>query len=256
MRGAVGSIFSSRRLPPAQRSALLREVLELSRTKHVEGPPVIVFDLDGTLMDNRPRVVRIFRELAEVWAAAQPGASAKVRAATDDDITYGVVENLKHLGVADEALHAEAFGFWKDRFFRDEYLRYDVAWPGAVSFVRGCYEAGASIVYLTGRDLPAMALGTFASLRDLGFPIGVVNTSLVLKPDFDTPDVTFKRGVAPAFGKVGRVIAAFDNEPGNNNLFLEFHPHARSILVDSHHAPDPPALDPNASVIETFVIEG
>lgn len=216
----------------------------------------MVFDLDGTLMDNRPRVVRILHELGDAWAATQPAAAAKARAATDEGITYGVVENLKHLGLDDEALHGEAFTFWKDRFFHDDYLRYDVAWPGAVSFARGCYEAGASLVYLTGRDLPAMALGTFASLRDLGFPIGVVNTSLVLKPDFDTPDVTFKRSVAPAFGKIGRVIAAFDNEPGNNNLFLEFHPHARSILVDSHHAPDPPPLEQGVSVIDSFIIDG
>jgi hypothetical protein len=256
MRLVVGSIFAARRLPPSQRSALLREVLDLAGARHVEGPPVAVFDLDGTLMDNRPRVVRILHELADAWSAERPDEAVKLRSAVVDDITYGVVENLKNLGIEGDALHAEAFAFWKERFFRDEYIKYDVAWPGAVSFVRGCYEAGASIVYLTGRDLPAMALGTFASLRDLGFPIGVVNTSLVLKPDFDTPDVTFKRGVAPAFGKVGRVIAAFDNEPGNNNLFLEFHPHARSIFVDSHHAPDPPALDANVSVIESFVIEG
>ncbi len=252
----MGSIFAPRRLSPPQRSALLREVLELSGAKHLEGPPVLVFDLDGTLMDNRPRVVRILHELGDAWRAARPEVASQLSAASCDDITYGVVENLKHLGVTDEALHAEGFTFWKERFFRDEYIKYDTAWPGAVSFVRGCYEAGASIVYLTGRDLPAMALGTFASLRDLGFPIGVVNTSLVLKPDFETPDVTFKRGVAPAFGKVGRVIAAFDNEPGNNNLFIEFHPHAKSILVDSHHAPDPPALHEGVSVIESFIIEG
>lgn len=256
MRGVVASLFAPRRLSPTHRSALLREVLELASSRHVEGPPVVVFDLDGTLMDNRPRVVRIFHELADAWQAGQPDAAAQVRAASDDDITYGVVENLKHFGITDEALHAEAFTFWKERFFRDAYMKYDVAWPGAVAFARGCYEAGASVVYLTGRDLPAMALGTFASLRDLGFPIGVVNTSLVLKPDFDTPDVVFKRGVAPAFGKIGRVIAAFDNEPGNNNLFHEFHPHARSILVDSHHAPDPPELSPAVSVIDSFIIDG
>ena len=44
--------------------------------------------------------------------------------------------------------------------------------------------------------------------------------------------------------------------PSNNNLFLEFHPHAKSILVDSHHAPDPPALERGVSVIDSFVIDG
>ncbi len=249
------SSFFSRRLPANDRAAILREVLELAGTRHAEGPPVVVFDLDGTLLDNRPRVVRILHELAETWAEQHPEEATKLRASHTDLVAYGIVHNAQALGVDDATLHDAIFTFWKDRFFRDAYLRHDVEVPGALSFVRACYAAGASIVYLTGRDLPAMALGTFASLRDLGFPIGVVNTSLVLKPDFETPDVEFKRGVAPAFGKIGRVVASFDNEPANANLFLEHHPHAKSIFVDTQHAPDPPPLDPRVVVIDSFVIE-
>jgi hypothetical protein len=252
----LASNFTPRRLAAPERSRLLREILALAGARHDEGPPVLVFDLDGTLMDNRPRVVRILHELADVWASSRRAEADKLRASTIDGITYGVIANVEALGVVYTSLHEEVFTFWKDRFFRDEYLRHDVALPGAVSFVRACYEAGASIVYLTGRDLPAMALGTFASLRDLGFPIGVVNTSLVLKPDFETPDVDFKRGVAPAFGKIGRVVAAFDNEPANNNLFVEHHPGARSVFVDTQHAPDPPPLHPEVAVIDSFVTEG
>lgn len=249
------SSFFSRRLHATDRAAILRDVLALAAAPHTEGPPVIVFDLDGTLLDNRPRVVRILHELADQWASSRPAEAAKLRAASTDLVAYGIVHNARTLGVTDTSVHDEIFGFWKDRFFRDEYLRHDVEVPGAVSFVKDCYAAGASIVYLTGRDLPAMALGTFASLRDLGFPIGVVNTSLVLKPDFETPDVEFKRGVAPAFGKIGRVIASFDNEPANANLFLEHHPRARSIFVDTQHAPDPPPLDPRVAVIDSFVVD-
>lgn len=249
------SSFFPRRLHATDRATLLQEVVKASSTRHVDGPPVIVFDLDGTLLDNRPRVVAILHELAEAWADERPAEAAKLRAATVEKVAYGIVHNAQTLGLDDAEVHDAIFTFWKDRFFRDEYLRHDVEVPGAVAFTRACYEAGASIVYLTGRDLPAMALGTFASLRDLGFPIGVVNTSLVLKPDFETPDVEFKRGVAPAFGKIGRVIASFDNEPANANLFLEHHPHGRHVFVDTQHAPDPPPLDPRVAVIDTFQID-
>jgi hypothetical protein len=238
-----------------ERSNLLGEVVAGARLRHADGPPVIVFDLDGTLLDNRPRVVAIFHELAAAWSTERPEAAAKLAASHVDRVSYGVVHNAVELGIEEPELHELITAFWKDRFFRDAYLHHDVAVPGAVDFVRACYDAGASIVYLTGRDLPAMALGTFASLRDCGFPIGVVNTSLVLKPDFETPDVSFKNGVAPAFGKVGRVIAAFDNEPGNNNLFLEHHPHACSVFVDTQHAPDPPPLDARVAVIDSFLTE-
>ena len=124
--------------------------------------------------------------------------------------------------------------------------------PGAVKFARACHDAGALLVYLTGRDLPGMALGTFKSLRDLGFPIGTMGTKLVTKPAFEIPDTEFKQSVARDLGRFGEVIAVFDNEPANCNLLLEAYPKCESVFVDSQHAPDPPVLDARVHVIDTF----
>lgn len=165
---------------------------------------------------------------------------------------YGVDENLLRHGISSEELRELGAQFWKERFFVDAYMKYDVPVVGACEFVQACYQAGASIVYLTGRDLPNMALGTFASLRDHGFPIGVVGTSLVTKPTFAMPDLDFKRAVVPEFSRVGRLVASFDNEPGNVNLFLEANPEAESVFVDTQHAPNPPDLDSRAIVIDGF----
>ena len=250
------SNFAPRRLSPSSRAALLRSILEAAGRRFGEAPPVVVFDLDGTLLDNRPRVVRIFHELADAWNEAHPDASAILRTTRDEHIGYGVGENLARLGIDDASLQAAGLDFWKERFFYDAYMKYDVEVPGAAAFVRACYEAGAAIVYLTGRDLPNMALGTFGSLRDLGFPIGVVASTLVTKPVFEMPDTDFKRALAPTFSRVGHVIASFDNEPANVNLFHEFHPHAHGVFVDTQHAPDPPELDDRASVIDSFEIDG
>lgn len=214
--------------------------------------PVIVFDLDGTLLDNRPRVARIFHELAAAWEREHPEASRALAAAKSEAIVYGLHENLDLLGVRDEALREQAFAFWRERFFIDAYMKYDEPTKGALEFVRACYQAGATIVYLTGRDLPNMALGTFASLRDVGFPIGVVGTSLVTKPAFEIPDAEFKNEVAPALVRHGHIVAAFDNEPANNNLFKHHHPRAESVFLDTHHAPNPPSLDESVIVIDTF----
>jgi hypothetical protein len=250
------SAYANRRLSPASRAEQLRSIIDASKRRHGEAPPVVVFDLDGTLLDNRPRVVRIFHELAMSWSSKHPDAAARCATARDELIGYGVVENLVRLGIHDRALLEEGAEFWKQRFFHDPYMKYDVEVPGAAAFVRACYEAGASIVYLTGRDLPNMAVGTFASLRDSGFPIGVVATTLITKPTFEMPDTDFKRAVAPTFARVGHVIASFDNEPANINLFLEHHPHAHAIFVDTQHAPDPPTLDDRAIVIDSFSLDG
>jgi hypothetical protein len=247
--------FFHLRLPPAERAAVLRSVVDRVRRQAARSPAVVVFDLDGTLMDNRPRVVAILHELALVWWAAHPVAAAACARAQADDIGYGFLANLRRLGVVDPALHEEGLAFWKERFFQDPHVKHDVEIPGARAYVKACYAAGAVVVYLTGRDLPNMALGSFASLRDLGFPIGVIGTELVVKPTFDMPDADFKREVAPELSRLGTVIAAFDNEPANVNLFLAAHPDAQGIFLDTQYAPDPVTLDPRAQVIASFDLD-
>ena len=247
------SIFHEKRLPAAERATLLRKILDRAEESAKAGKhPVIVFDLDGTLIDNRPRVVAIFHELGEHWRERHPEAAARCRAATVDQIGYGVVDNLKRFGVEESWLHEEGFHFWKERFFTDDYQAHDIELPGALAFAKGCHDRGVFLVYLTGRDLPGMALGTFKSLRDLGFPIATMGAKLVTKPAFDIPDTEFKQSVARDIGRYGEVIAVFDNEPANCNLLLEAYPECDSVFVDSQHAPDPPALDPRVVVIDTF----
>lgn len=245
------SPFVESRLPPEEQTRVLRLVLDRVRERRGGRPPVLVFDLDGTLMDNRPRVVRILHDLAEHWAERFPEAAECCRRATAEAIGYGFHDNLLRLGVHAD-LHQEGFMFWRERFFTDSILRHDIEVAGAREFVQACYEAGAVCVYLTGRDLPNMALGSFGSLRDLGFPIGVVGTELVVKPTFEMPDPDFKRIVAPGLERVGEVIGVFDNEPANCNLMLEFHPDATTVFLDTQAAPNPPPLDRRVHVIEDF----
>ncbi|MEO7327271.1 MAG: HAD family hydrolase [Minicystis sp.] len=247
--------YFQRRLDAPARKQLLDRVLDRIRAQVAQGPAIVVFDLDGTLMDNRPRVVAILHELAEAWRAPHPEASARCAKAQPDDISYGIVENLMRLGVTDPALHEEGFEFWKQRFFGDPHQRHDVEICGARAYAHACYQAGAVLVYLTGRDLPNMALGSFASLRDQGFPIGIIGTELVVKPSFDMPDADFKRGVAPELRRLGTVVAAFDNEPANVNIFLEAYPDCDGVFLDTQYAPDPPPLDPRARVIHTFDLD-
>jgi hypothetical protein len=247
--------FHHLRLAPADQTRVLRGIIDRANERTLRGPPVFVFDLDGTLMDNRPRVVAILHELADEWKLAHPEAAEACSRATPEQIGYGFIENLRRLGVSKEELHDVGLNFWKARFFADHHIRHDVEVRGARDFVHACYKAGGIIVYFTGRDLPNMALGSFASLRDLGFPIGVVGTELVTKPAFEIPDTEFKRSVAPEFRRIGEVVAVFDNEPANCNLFLDAHPECTSVLLDTQCAPDPPAPYPNVHVVGSFELD-
>jgi hypothetical protein len=251
----VSSFFSHKRLSTPERSRLLRQLADRARERSSRGPSVLVFDLDGTLMDNRPRVAAILRELAEAWRGAHPAEATACAQVEPSGIVYGFVENLRRLGVTDPALHEEGFAFWRARFFGDHHVRHDIEVRGACDYVRTCHRAGATIVYLTGRDLPNMALGSFASLRDLGFPIGMIGTELVTKPSFEQPDAEFKQEIAPELARLGDVIGVFDNEPMNCNLLLDAHPGSTAVLLDTQHAPNPPPLDPRVHVIHTFELD-
>jgi len=240
----VATPFTDRLLDADTRRAILRDVI---RRTQASDRPVIVFDLDGTLLDNRPRTVAILNELAEHWHDhAEP-----LRGAAIESTVYSLGENLEILGIP-EPHHEPAFLFWKERFFHDDYMHHDIALPGAVDFARTLYAAGANLVYLTGRDLPGMALGTFKSLRDEGFPIGVVGTELVVKPAFETPDADFKQDVAETLSRLGEVIASFDNEAANCNLLLNEHPESLAFFVDTLCAPNAPPLHAAVRVIDHF----
>jgi hypothetical protein len=240
------------RLSPDEQKSLLDQIVESCRANGKARTPVVVFDLDGTLMDNRPRTAAILRELSEQWSTKYPSSASKLATAEAHQLAYLLTDSLGQLGVTRTEQIREAEVYWRERFFTDGYLSHDVEVPGASAFARACYEAGGILVYFTGRDLPLMGLGSFASLRDLGFPIGVPGTELVLKPDANMPDEAFKRMQGPALERVGRVVAIFDNEPGNCNLLGAHFPEAHSILLDTQHLPGAPPLDATVRVIADF----
>ena len=107
-------------------------------------------------------------------------------------------------------------------------------------------------MYLTGRDLPLMGIGSFRSLRDSGFPIGVPRDGARLQ----ARRRDCRRGVqaleAPKLARVGAIVASFDNEPGNCNTILAQNPECESVLVDTQHLPGAPPLDPRVHVIADF----
>ncbi|HVJ94367.1 MAG TPA: HAD family hydrolase [Labilithrix sp.] len=238
-----------KRITSAEQHVLFARVVQRSRPSSGQPVPVVVFDLDGTLMDNRPRTEVILRELAAELHREAHSAAEILAAARAEGLAYLLTDSLRTLGVEHPELIERAEAYWRDRFFSDHYLKHDIAIDGGVELARACYNAGATLVYFTGRDLPLMGLGSFQSLRDLGFPIGVVGTELVCKPEAKIPDDVFKREEGPKLSRIGKVIAAFDNEPGNCNVFREICPDADVVFVDTQHLPGAPPLAPGVHVV-------
>lgn len=229
----------------------LESVIARCRTERERGvTPVVVFDLDHTLFDNGPRTWQILTEFAD--ETRNDALRTALDALDRTGLPYLLSETLERVGFEDKALHDAAFGFWRKRFFTDEYQRYDLPLRGAVEFATETFRAGATLVYLSGRDAPGMLVGCAASLRQHHFPVGVAHTTIVLKPDFDTTDLEFKTEAVEYIHGLGTVVASFDNEPGNCNLFRRRWQGALTAFVRTQHAPDPPALDDGIVTLEDF----
>ncbi len=234
---------------------VLRRILAEAADHAAKPAPAVVFDLDATLFDNRPRTLEILMELREEVVEGDPDLADALLSLEVDRIHYLLTDTLKECGVyrADLVKHISAY--WHERFFTDEYVACDVALEGAPEYVRACYEAGAVIVYLTGRDIPGMLAGTVAKLRDDGFPIAVAGTELVLKPDPNMSDEAFKRTALPTLERVGEVIAFFDNEPANCNLAKAMFPDATVVLLETQKVPGAPEPDDDIEILADFRID-
>lgn len=213
--------------------------------------PVVVFDLDHTLFDGRPRTLRILQEFAA--QADDADLAAKITALPAARVYYDLRATLANAGITEATTVAAATEFWRERFFSDAYVVMDVALAGAAAYVRSLHAAGAQVVYLTGRWAPTMLVGTVAALQTAGMPVGIAGTHLILKPDPMQEDATFKRDALAAIAALGRVVAVFENEPENLRLLADAFPKAIPVFLDTDHKPDTdPTLPRRALIIDGY----
>lgn len=222
--------------------ALQQVVADVTASYNKQERPMVVFDLEGTLLDNRSRILQILKEFSLDKQYVTPAAAAQLQALTLPMVKYRLPETLAAVGITDPAVINNAAAFWAERFFTDEYLKYDTPVPGAVDFVRSLYSSGARIVYVTGRDQRRQLLGTVKSLRDNGFPIGIQSTELIMKPAVEMQDAVFKQNITNYLRHFGTIVASFDSENANANVYRRAFPKATVLLFETVQAPNPPPL--------------
>lgn len=235
---------------------VLRLTLEHVTLAAADGgtPPLVLFGLDGVLYDHRFRSAAILRELGRAWAPRAPQARA-LESVEVHDVEGDLDATLAALGIAAPDLRLDLRNEWQERFHSDGYVRHDRVAPGAVDYVGALYEAGAAIVYVTGRDRGSMLLGTVASLRDDGFPIAEPGVQLVMKPDATLSDEAFQRSALPQLVRMGNVAAVFDADPAVCDLSRALFPDARvcMVVLTSFQLPTP---DSGVEVVGDFRVRG
>lgn len=202
------------------------------------GAPILLFDLDDTLLDTRGRHARILREFA-----ADPGVKSrhaaelsKVSPIEEARMRYNMADTMKDYGVADPAFIKELDAFWFARFFDNAYFESDLVIPGGPEFVKAAVKSGATIVYITGR-WEALRSGTEAGLKKHGYPLqDGKSVFLYMKPEPKMKDDAFKDDKLKEVAKMGTVVGGFENEPKNINIFKKNFPEGRMFFLDTRHS--------------------
>jgi hypothetical protein len=212
--------------------------------------PVVVFDIDSTLLSTERRHHRILREFAE--ARDDHGLRQHVASLSPSDFGWEVHEPLVGTSFHEPGLIGALSEFWWERFFHPDYLGEDDPVPGAVDFVNQVHRAGAWVYYLTARHLPDMGAATASSLLSHGFPLATGRSVLHLKPSKAVGDKDFKRAAVKDIAALGNVVATFENDPANANTLVAGFPGAIHVLLDTVCAADAPEPHPELLRIQDF----
>lgn len=223
----------AQRISPDWPSTLM-EVLGRARGAGSAG--LLVFDLDSTIFDNRPRQARIVREYGE-----QHGVTALTRclplhfgsgwALRGPALACGLTE-------ADYEVHARDLErFWTERFFTTEYCQDDIEIVGAPRFLNAAVGTKVRVLYVTGRH-EEMREGTQRCLSKCGMPLPSRDerVSLLMKPTLREDDDAFKRATHRLIATQGTLLAAFDNEPIHVNDYAATFPQALAVHLATDHS--------------------
>ena len=133
------------RANPAQQTRVLRAALDA-----VSGRPA-AFDLDSTVLINRPRQARIVREYGVLRGDARLAVCPP-----EAVVSWDLRDTLRLCGLGESeasAIVRPLREFWKQRFFTSEYCKDDLPVPGARDYLHAVLGGGGEIVYVTGRNL-------------------------------------------------------------------------------------------------------
>jgi hypothetical protein len=169
---------------PADGRRWMQDKLEDIRARVANGEKVkVVFDLDDTIWDGRPRTM----ELARRYDAER--GTRLFDALTLDQVGKDGYETAVNAGLS--RADAKAFNaYWRPRVYTDEMAQFDAPIPEIDDLARQAHRAGAEVVYMTGRP-EAERETTRGELERLDLPL-MDEAHLIMKPSLNQPTAGYK----------------------------------------------------------------
>jgi hypothetical protein len=241
-----------RRANPAEQTRVLRAALAAVHP----GRPIAAFDLDSTLLDNKPRQARIVREFGEERGDGRLAACGPTKIVSWDLRDTALLCGLS--GDEAEEIEPDLRSFWLSRFFTSAYCEDDAPVAGAREYLKAVLARGGEVLYLTGRPRD-MAEGTLASFRRADFPVPGEGSNhrvvLWLKPVLSDDDDAWKEQCHARLQSMRGIACAFDNEPTHVNAYARAFPDAVVVHLDTDHSQRPVEVSRTIPSIHDFRME-
>jgi phosphoglycolate phosphatase-like HAD superfamily hydrolase len=186
----------------------LRQALAEIAARARRGEPVcVVFDIDNTLADTRPRTAAAAHGFAGLAAtvAARPLAHVAAR-----DVGIDGRETCTLLGIRDRATVSRFQVYWRECFWRPQSFRLDRPIPETIRLARRAKRAGAEVFYLTGR-VEQLRRTTLTELRRFGLP-DVDDQHLLCKSAERRATPPYKASMLRGLLRAGQHVAWFISE--------------------------------------------
>lgn len=218
--------------------SIFEAILDDKKDKNVTA----IFDLDSTLYNVTTRTKKILLnaskepELNKLYPKKTPLLKNVDFKHTD----WGIKDALIRSNISAPLQFFEWVRlYWQKHFFSSQYLKYDMAYEGAVDFVTELENHGIHIMYLTARDRQRMGKGTEESLKQWNFPESSLESQLLMKPHLDVSDSDFKvieiKKILKNTPK-NHSIWFFENEPVIVNQCLAEKLPIRIVFIDTVHS--------------------
>lgn len=215
MRGAAG--FGTGSVDAAQAAAAWQfaptgttRAREDGHTLSIETPgPVVLFDLDGTLVDTAADLGRALNKLLD-GIGLQPVAPAAIRNLIGKGGRRLIVEGLKAGGRAADETELDGYVARFLEFYRQDIASESRPFPGAEAALEDLRQAGAQMAIATNKytDMSELLLKELG-LSDYFAFIAGADTWPVRKPDPGHLTLTVER----LGGAAGGVVMVGDSEP-------------------------------------------
>jgi hypothetical protein len=214
--------------------------------------PILIIDLDGTLVDYRYRTHRIFQKAIEEIDPPDNIASL-IKSVKPEQYDFYPILNFARIGIKDEALLKQLHNFWHKYYFSNHYLQYDRPMPGARQFVENFLKLKIHITYLTGRDRGNMGDGTREWLIQNGFlEVDDPCCNLLMKTDLGLKNHEAKALNVEKMRALGQPVAIIDNEPIDLQTIWQEFPRAIPVLVEMPNSGQPAELPDHVLKIKDF----